>query len=804
MKLSLNPQRNLIVRIYELLDRPGILGDDGRKYLRITWLPLQQFGADEARQLVGSLLQEQRSSHTSDRATFLDTCRLVLDKHPIADFATGRIEQWFDWPALADLAEHGVICKRCHAALLALQPSIEAFESDGVWPGDDPLGDCLEVLDPLSRCKTCGSHFALEISLEKAGLIQRYLFYALPSPLKRVSGLVWRSPETMQEAFEDYASFLEEIAAAAHQPIVLFFYEPIAPYEGVYFKVLPLTGQAQTETELTRQLSALTGEVLRDYKELRNLHKSERRSAMGERRLDLPPGLLLRQREGLVATLLHPVLSSGPWRSLLLYTLWAWLAESTTRQDNVIRFDLPWVDEAGDGLVLEFTLTDVRRRGTTIFGEDIEWGRVICLFVADVHRSVGSESLRERWRWALKAQPRSAFSASGFINSLQSTRKAFLEFEKKPLELATPGAPLDLVMQVSADPDSSNRIEFCLDYAPLNYFQKKLGNISLIRDEQAAVVADMDQLARQSRTRFLGDDPTEPNVRRPTVGLLASRGRALWTDLIPPELQEVYAKSLREHRGQTLLLVSNNASFPWELIKPNGLIDTPEGPVAFEDDWMARQFEFARWLLAHRPPAATIGLQRICCVAATSNIAGALEEVQRLKNLAEAHGGRCDLPASKEQLLGMLSTNQYDIVHFACHGKFLVQDPGESTIQLPDGITLSPDDLTDPGIRRAFSQSRPLIFLNSCHSGRTGSTLIGVGGWAKRFIDQECGAFLGCGWEVQSHLACDFAITFYNRLQDNATLGEAVRVARESIKSDDNSTWLAYCLYGDPRCRPGN
>jgi hypothetical protein len=35
----------------------------------------------------------------------------------------------------------------------------------------------------------------------------------------------------MREAFEDFAGFLEEMAAAAEHPIVLFFYQPIAPYE---------------------------------------------------------------------------------------------------------------------------------------------------------------------------------------------------------------------------------------------------------------------------------------------------------------------------------------------------------------------------------------------------------------------------------------------------------------------------------------------------------------------------------------------------------------------------------------------
>jgi CHAT domain len=272
---------------------------------------------------------------------------------------------------------------------------------------------------------------------------------------------------------------------------------------------------------------------------------------------------------------------------------------------------------------------------------------------------------------------------------------------------------------------------------------------------------------------------------------------------MPPEFQKLYISSLRKQKHQTLLLVSDNASFPWELIRPNGLIETIDGSEEIDDPWMAVQFDLARWLLAHSPPATTIRLQRICCVATTSNVPGALEEVRYLENLAHVQGGTCDKPGSKDQLLGWLSTKPYDVVHFACHGKFLSEEPGESIILLPDGSTLSPGDLSDPAIQSMFSQSSPLVFMNSCHSGRTGSTLIGVGGWATKFIDQLCGAFIGCGWEVQSQLACDFAITFYDRLKDDGTLSEAIRDARQKIISDTNSTWLAYCLYGDPYCSLG-
>ena len=324
------------------------------------------------------------------------------------------------------------------------------------------------------------------------------------------------------------------------------------------------------------------------------------------------------------------------------------------------------------------------------------------------------------------------------------------------------------------------------------------------KDGQDEILADMNTLARQRYTRFFEDDSSDPAKpeKPPTLGGLESRGWTLWKEVVPEELQQVYIRSLCKQPGQALLIASDSASFPWELVKPYGKIDRHDGDVDTIDEWLVQQFDLAQWLLGHRFPAGTIGLQRICCVATPSKLPGALAEVQCLKDLAKARGGRCDMPTSRDQLLGLLRKNPYDVVHFACHGKFQAQDPVESPIQLPNGEILSPGDLAGPGIEDAFSDSRPLIFMNSCHSGRTGPALVGIGGWARQLIDQGCGAFVGCGWEVESKEASNFAIAFYDRLQgDDANLGDAMRVAREKIKSDVNSTWLAYCLYGDPRCR---
>ncbi len=81
----------------------------------------------------------------------------------------------------------------------------------------------------------------------------------------------------------------------------------------------------------------------------------------------------------------------------------------------------------------------------------------------------------------------------------------------------------------------------------------------------------------------------------------------------------------------------------------------------------------------------------------------------------------------------------------------------------------------------------------------------GLGGWADRLVKHACvGAFVGAMWEVNDALALQFARRFYTALlQDNATIAEAFRLAREEIRqaAPYNSTWLAYVLYADPEAR---
>ncbi|MGB0562083.1 MAG: CHAT domain-containing protein, partial [Spirulinaceae cyanobacterium] len=104
-------------------------------------------------------------------------------------------------------------------------------------------------------------------------------------------------------------------------------------------------------------------------------------------------------------------------------------------------------------------------------------------------------------------------------------------------------------------------------------------------------------------------------------------------------------------------------------------------------------------------------------------------------------------------------------------------------------------------------KSRPLIFINACHGGRSGFNFTGLGGWAERLIRARVSVFIGAMWEVSDELALKFAQTFYLALlKENKTIAESFRQAREEVRqiAPYNSTWLAYTLYADPEGRVKN
>ena len=153
------------------------------------------------------------------------------------------------------------------------------------------------------------------------------------------------------------------------------------------------------------------------------------------------------------------------------------------------------------------------------------------------------------------------------------------------------------------------------------------------------------------------------------------------------------------------------------------------------------------------------------------------------------------------ELLALLNSGDFDIVHFSGHGNYTSDDPAKS------GWVLDADNyVTAPDIFRARKVPW-LVVANACYSGvlrrsepypsldvaRRGASI------AEAFMERGVPNYLGTGWTVDDSQAAQFANTFYGELLQNESLGTSVGRAREGLFDEPTgSTWGAYQFYGDP------
>jgi hypothetical protein len=787
MSISLDPSDNPIVCLYQLLDEPGVAPRDDAFSLGIKSVRLRDLGSTRAQKIVKSLRDRARDA--------LHTCRLLAHGQPLVNFVPGSVADWFEWDVIDDLVREGALAGGCDDVLLGWKQRLGDYEINEYWPrGRDMVTDCLSVLGQLEACEDDDEGFCLELALDKTMLLEQHMLEGSPGLSGKVSILIWRNAASMIASFHSFHSFLKHMAQAARRPILLLFYKATDAYVGDYFKIYSLDGPPETlearEHALAEQLQAFTHPLLVEYDELRMRSKYESRPNVGER-FDLPPALFLQQARPEPPYPAHPLLQGGPLRSLQIYMLMAWLAEYTQVQDGVFSFAVP---SAGE-VCLEFSLNDVTQGGTSLFGAETDWQDGLLPLVHDIQRSAGRGVRRAFWTEALAKRSLDDFEAGKYFATLRRARAYFVELERKFPQI-TDRQP-DLELRIFWDPEDY-QFDFELDSPTrrFDFHNEPVGSVAINRGDLTERFRDLNRLAEQQLEKVLVRDARVPSRwLAPDVGDLEVEGRDLWKDLIPPELKRTYEAFRGQGEGDvTLLIVSNDPSFPWELVMPYRPGD------GFYGLWWAVEFSLARWLAGYPPPASRIGFARICCVATSSQLSSAEWELAFFEN----SDVQLDTPQTREELLNLLCDRDYDILHFACHGRFDTREPDRSVLQLPDGSLFRPRDR----LRRVneitgrLKENRPLVFLNACHSGRVGPSLTHLEGWAEAFIEMGCGAFVGCGWEVSDPLAAEFAIHFYEGFRGGKSLGQAVHAARHRIRADypANSTWLAYYLYGDPNC----
>jgi hypothetical protein len=370
----------------------------------------------------------------------------------------------------------------------------------------------------------------------------------------------------------------------------------------------------------------------------------------------------------------------------------------------------------------------------------------------------------------------------------------------------------DLTLTVARD--SAGRVQFTLagdgvvlfstehtlTFEPRTFIEQLYAEVGLLQRGQDSTGR------RRSGRRLLDAEQVERRIR--------TLGHLLWDRLIPADLKRFYGQERARwrvaneaDRRWSLLVYSNEADIPWELMRPYG-----EDPDRWEEDFWCRTFYFARWLL-RRPdllecfaPLPQIRMGALAVIAPTCfpELQSAPAEHALLRDLIARHHLADHSPprATEPALIALLEQGGFDWMHVITYGDFFAESaPHSSEIGLEDQQWLASSAITGPQIRGMLRDQRPSFVLNDCHVGREAPSISGAAGWATQLIGSGAGMLVAPLWSVNDERATQFSQTFYNALlhpEKPASVAEAVWRAREAIRQDDDPTWLAYSLFAHP------
>jgi len=160
--------------------------------------------------------------------------------------------------------------------------------------------------------------------------------------------------------------------------------------------------------------------------------------------------------------------------------------------------------------------------------------------------------------------------------------------------------------------------------------------------------------------------------------------------------------------------------------------------------------------------------------------------------------------ATKERFTNLVSNSK--IVHLATHSEVSEQDPLFSTIFLKSAVGQQGEDESEG---RLFAYElfnlnlqSDLIVLNSCSSG-SGDYMQGTGvmGITRALRYAGARSLMLNLWSVNDQLASEFALRFYEELENGSSKAEAMRQAKLSFLESGNANphhWGVYMLVGNP------
>ena len=176
-------------------------------------------------------------------------------------------------------------------------------------------------------------------------------------------------------------------------------------------------------------------------------------------------------------------------------------------------------------------------------------------------------------------------------------------------------------------------------------------------------------------------------------------------------------------------------------------------------------------------------------------------EIENLRNIWKDRVVLLDSErCTKREVIDELKNN-YDYLHFSCHGSFDVLDPLNSALHLVANPQRDNQRLTARDILSIKFPSRPVVTMSACSTALTAATKANdYTGLTGSLLRAGARAIVGSRWPVYDDTAADFMIRLYERLYDakRTPYEDFLDVQKDMRKSYPTEDWAAFGYLGLP------
>ncbi len=362
--------------------------------------------------------------------------------------------------------------------------------------------------------------------------------------------------------------------------------------------------------------------------------------------------------------------------------------------------------------------------------------------------------------------------------NLGKTRKAPQAHAKKESVFVLDASVADKTIKVSAYLRADGEERTVKNYQEIPYNETK------IRDYTKGIT---DVLNKANRRGKIGNDLL---VKLKELGML------LFNELIPAEIKERLVQT-----GENSMVVDIDdrlVHIPWELLYDG-------------KGFLCQRFNLGRSVSTKQAVSVVIrALHRPLKMQILANPRGdlkaAYEEGVVIKNEISNYEDWIDASLKTTDITTDYAKSKirnFDIVHYAGHAEHNVEHPEKSGWLLKNGSLTAAEIMTLAGSRPMPS----LVFSNACQTGQTDAWKLDehysarIFGIANAFLLSGVQHYVGTFWEIPDEAGALFAKSIYWNLVSGATIGAALRHARQSLidkYGEDTVVWASYMLYGDP------